>query len=159
MLAPLGAFGSAGPVARGKRRVRSEFVVLQTPKASSAPRPARRPASKNQSGSPCADPCASDVRFLAHFLQIENSSKIRRLKKHPKISKCDPRSAEMSILRSFLGPFLASIFDHFFTFFQNGVISRNHIKTNGISMILPPHAFHFGIKVQSKIHAIFDIVF
>ena len=53
------------------------------------PCPPTRPGSSH-----FADPCASNVRFLALFLHIENSLKIRRFKKHPKISKSDPQAPQ-----------------------------------------------------------------
>ena len=60
-----------------------------------------------------ADPQTQNFRFLADFLPIENSSKIRPLKTRPKTSKVGPLIAQTSILRSLLGAILAWIFMKF----------------------------------------------
>ena len=62
----------------------------------------RRPLPQKSCKGPLDHSLASIFDFLVHFLPIENSSKIRPLKKAPKISKIRPPSAPRSILTSFL---------------------------------------------------------
>ena len=59
-------------------------------KASDGPRPTRRPSLKIAAWPPFADPRTPNVGFLADFLPIENSSKIKPLKNVPKSQKSDP---------------------------------------------------------------------
>ena len=88
---------------QGVSNLHSDFCRLLT---SDGPRPIRRPHPQIPLGAPVADPRTPNVGFLADFLPIENSSKIRLLKNAPKTSKVGPLIAQTSILGSRLGQFL-----------------------------------------------------
>ena len=109
VLAPLGAFGSAGPVRGGKRRVRSEFAFLQTPKASSAPRPARRPARYLLILQPLApqmcDFCFTSCRSKIHRKSDVSKSIPKSQNLTPERPNCDFKIVFGTLLASFLNDF------------------------------------------------------
>ena len=88
---------------QGVSNLHSDFCRLLT---SDGPRPIRRPDPAERLEMHFADPQSQNLRFLANFLSIENSSKIRLLKNAPKTSKVGPLIAQTSILDHFWAPFL-----------------------------------------------------
>ena len=115
VLAPHGAFGSAAPVSQSgvPEACRTLLPISADSKASDGPRPTRRPDHPKPTKMHFAAPQPQNLRFLADFLPIENSLKIRLLKNAPKTSKVGPLIAQTSILGSLLGSILAKIFMKF----------------------------------------------
>ena len=94
---------SAGDTAcQTKLRILQTLVRLQS---LGGPRLCRRPLLKVARGHALSRLRLNFCRFWPDFLPIKNSSKIRPLKKSPKISKMRPPSAPMQILTSFWDAF------------------------------------------------------
>ena len=93
--------------------------------------------------------------FVVIFVPTKISSKIRRPKRPPEITKKWTKADLLFILGAILAPFLF----HFSCFFTRVVNREKAIKTNVFSMILPFWELTFRIKFWSTFHVFSGSVF